>query len=152
MMGVDSYLVRWITDYLTGRPQYVRLRDCTSQTVVSSIGAPQGTVLSPVLFTLYTSDFKYNSDMCHMQKSSDDTAIVGCIKNGQEEEYRSLIGDFVAWCRSNSLQLNTTKTKEMVVDFRRLRPHLQPVSIEGVGVEMVQTYRYLGLELDDRLD
>ncbi len=50
------------------------------------------------------------------------------------------------------LQLNTTKTKEMVVDFRRLRPHLQPVSIEGVCVEMVQTYRYLGLELDDRLD
>ncbi len=52
----------------------------------------------------------------------------------------------------NILQLNTTKTKEMVVDFRRLRPHLQPVSIEGVCVEMVQTHRYLGLELDDRLD
>ncbi len=63
-----------------------------------------------------------------------------------------MIGDFVAWCRSNSLQLNTTKTKEMVVDFCRPRPHLQPVSIEGVCVEMVRTYRYLGLELDDRLD
>ncbi len=152
MMGVDSNLVRWIVDYLTGRPQYVRLGDCTCQTVVSSTGAPQGTVLSPVLFTLYTSDFKYNSDLCHMQKFSDDTTIVGCIRNGQEEEYRSLIGDFVAWCRSNSLQLNTAKTKEMVVDFRRPRPHLQPVSIEGVCVEMVRTYRYLGLELDDRLD
>ncbi len=97
MMGVDSYLVRWITDYLTGRPQYVRLRDYTSQTVVSSIGAPQGTVLSPVLFTLYTSDFKYNLDMCHIQKFSDGTAIFGCIRNGQEEEYRSLTRDFVAW-------------------------------------------------------
>ncbi len=58
----------------------------------------------------------------------------------------------MAWCRSNYLQFNTTKTKEMVVNFRRLRFHLQPVSIEVVCVEMVRTYRYLGLELDDRLD
>ncbi|KAI3369655.1 hypothetical protein L3Q82_025367 [Scortum barcoo] len=59
-MGVGSHLVAWITDYLTGRPQYVRLGDCrTSDTVASSTGAPQRTVLSPVLFTLYTSDFQY---------------------------------------------------------------------------------------------
>ena len=55
-------------------------------------------------------------------------------------------------CRSNHLQLNTSKTKEMVVDFRRKKPHLQPVSIEGVDVEVVRTYKYLGLQLDDRLD
>ncbi|KAI4875195.1 hypothetical protein NFI96_000078 [Prochilodus magdalenae] len=48
-----------------------------------------------VLFTLYTSDFKYNSELCHMQKFSDDTAIVGCVRNGQEREYRSLVEDFV---------------------------------------------------------
>ncbi|KAI4883193.1 hypothetical protein NFI96_007250, partial [Prochilodus magdalenae] len=77
-MEVDMHLVTWITDYLTGRPQHVRIRDCSSDTVISSTGAPQGTVLSPVLFTLYTSDFKYNSELCHMQKFSDDTAIVGC--------------------------------------------------------------------------
>ncbi|KAI4899534.1 hypothetical protein NFI96_002055 [Prochilodus magdalenae] len=59
-------LVSWNTDYLTGRPQYIRLRDFTSEVVVSSTGAPQGTVLSPFLFTLYTSDFKYNSETCHM--------------------------------------------------------------------------------------
>ncbi|KAI4874508.1 hypothetical protein NFI96_027595, partial [Prochilodus magdalenae] len=76
-MEVDMHLVTWITDYLTGRPQHVRIRDCSSDTVISSTGAPQGTVLSPVLFTLYTSDFKYNSELCHMQKFSDDTAIVG---------------------------------------------------------------------------
>ncbi|KAL2103182.1 hypothetical protein ACEWY4_000050 [Coilia grayii] len=74
-MGVESGLVTWITDYLTERPQFVRLGDLTSQAVVSSIGAPQGTVLSPVLFTLYTTDFSYNSETCHMQKFSDDTAI-----------------------------------------------------------------------------
>ncbi|KAI3366545.1 hypothetical protein L3Q82_000677 [Scortum barcoo] len=47
-------------------------------------GAPQGTVLSPFLFTLYTSDFTYSMDSCHLQKFSDDTAIVGCVSKGNE--------------------------------------------------------------------
>ena len=89
-MRVDPLLVTWITDYLTERPQYVRLKGCTSDTVVSSTGAPQGTMFSPVLFTVYT-DFQYNSGLCHMQKYSDDAAIDGCIKDGQEGEYRSLV-------------------------------------------------------------
>ncbi|KAI3368500.1 hypothetical protein L3Q82_025390 [Scortum barcoo] len=68
-MGVDPQLMDWISDYLTGRPQYVGLKDITSDTVVSSTGAPQGTVLAPLLFTLYTSDFCYNSELCHIQKA-----------------------------------------------------------------------------------
>ncbi|KAI4880336.1 hypothetical protein NFI96_004093 [Prochilodus magdalenae] len=145
-MQVDPHRVSWITDYLTGRPQYVMLKDCTSETVVSSTGAPQGTVLSPFLFTLYTSDFRHNSETCHMQKFSDDTAIVACVRGGQEAEYRNLVEDFVAWCHSNNLLLNTSKAKESG------KPLTQPVFIEGVEVEMDKTYRYLGLHLDDRWD
>ena len=133
-MGVNVHLVSWITDYLTERPQFVRLKDCVSETVLCSTGAPQETVLSPVLFTLYTSDFTCNTESCHIQKFSDDSAIVGCIRDGQECEYRSLVDNFVQWCRNNHLQLNATKTKEMVVDFRRSQPPLLPVSIEGVSV------------------
>ncbi|KAI4894837.1 hypothetical protein NFI96_004578 [Prochilodus magdalenae] len=114
-------------------------------------GAPQGTVLSPVLFTLYISDFKYNSEFCHMQKFSDDTAIVGCVRNGQEREYRSLVEDFVEWCYTNHPNLNITKTKEMCIDFRRSRPSQQPISIKGVDVEVVRSYKYLGVHLDERL-
>ena len=54
---------------------------------------------------------------------------MGCIRDGQEGEYRSLVDNFVQWCRHN---LNITKTKEI------------PVSIEGVSVEVVNTYKYLG--------
>ncbi|KAI3360661.1 hypothetical protein L3Q82_002527 [Scortum barcoo] len=130
-MGVDPQLMDWISDYLTGRPQYVGLKDITSDTVVSSTGAPQGTVLAPLLFTLYTSDFCYNSELCHIQKYTDDTAIVGCIRDDREEEYRRLVGDFAAWCHTNHLQLNTSKTKELVIDFGRSRPRPRPVLLRG---------------------
>ncbi|KAI3375839.1 hypothetical protein L3Q82_004112 [Scortum barcoo] len=151
-MGVDPQLMDWISDYLTGRPQYVGLKDITSDTVVSSTGAPQGTVLAPLLFTLYTSDFCYNSELCHIQKYADDTAIVGCIRDDREEEYRRLVGDFAAWCHTNHLQLNTSKTKELVIDFGRSRPRPRPVLLEGAEVEAVDSYRYLGLWIDNKLD
>ena len=48
-----------------------------------------------------------------------------------ETEYRGLVEDFVGYCSFNNLQLNTSKTKEMVVDFRRKRHHLQPIFIES---------------------
>ena len=100
-------------DYLTNRPKYVRLNHCV---VVYSPGAPQDTVLSPFLFSLYTSDF---SDYCHIQKFSEDMAIMECVSDGTDQEYREIISDFIDWCGSNGLQINTSKTKEMVMDFRR---------------------------------
>uniref|UniRef100_A0A8C7Z516 Reverse transcriptase domain-containing protein n=1 Tax=Oryzias sinensis TaxID=183150 RepID=A0A8C7Z516_9TELE len=150
--GVDRRLTAWTTDYLTNRPQYVRLHNCVSEVVVSSTGAPQGTVLSPFLFTLYTSDFTYNTGSCHLQKFSDDSAIVGCVSGGNELVYRSVIKDFVDWCERNHLCLNTSKTKEMVIDFRRRTPQFTPVSIQGSVIEVVDSFKYLGVHLNKKLD
>ncbi|KAJ8272962.1 hypothetical protein GJAV_G00095560 [Gymnothorax javanicus] len=151
-MGVAPSLTSWIMDYLTSRPQLVRLGNGVSETLESSTGAPQGTVLAPFLFTLYTSDFKYNSESCHIQKYSDDTAMVACVRSGQEAEYRDRVEAFSDWRAKNSLLLNTTKTKEMVVDFRRSKPPCQPVCLRGETTEVVQNYRYLGVVLDNKLD
>ncbi|KAI3367045.1 hypothetical protein L3Q82_009676, partial [Scortum barcoo] len=70
----------------------------------------------------------------------------------REEEYRRLVGDFAAWCHTNHLQLNTSKTKELVIDFGRSRPRPRPVLLEGAEVEAVDSYKYLGLWLDNKLD
>lgn len=142
----------WITDYLTGRPQYVRVDGCTSEVVTCSTGVPQGTVLAPFLFTLYTSDFRFNSGSCHLQKFSDDSSIVGCITDDNEGEYRDLIESFIAWSNSNHLQLNISKTKELVVDYRRNRRSPAPVSIQGEEVERVDSYKYLGVQINNKLD
>lgn len=151
-MQVDAPLVSWMIDYLTGRPQYVRLQSCVSDRVVSNTGAPQGTVLSPFLFTLYTTDFSYRSESRHLQKFSDDSAIVGCVSGGEELEYRTVIKDFVRWCELNNLQLNVTKTRELVVDLKRTKSPVSPVSIQGACVDTVEEYKYLGVHIDNKLD
>ncbi|TWW67677.1 hypothetical protein D4764_02G0007180 [Takifugu flavidus] len=123
-MQMDAPLVSWIEDYLTG------------------------TVLSPFLFTTYTADFQYHSETCHLQKYPDDTVIVGCVKNGQEDEYRDLVESFVRWSRENLLQLNVTKTK-MVVDFSKSKSPPTPVCISGKDVEIVPSYKFLGVSIMD---
>lgn len=70
------------------------------------------------------------------------------IRRGQG--YRKLIQDFTL-CDSKHLHLNTTKTREMVVDLKRPRPHLEPVTINGDCLEFVQTYKYLLVQMDYKL-
>ncbi len=137
-LRTGKVLVQWKTSCLVlvpkvGRP--AELNDdrpvaLTSHIWRSSTGAPQGTVLAPFLFTFYTADLKCSSESGHVPKYSDDIAIVACIRSGQEQEYRDLVDAFRDWCSECCLHLNTAKTKEMVVDFRRFH---QPVSTQGGG-------------------
>ncbi|KAL4006225.1 NACHT, LRR and PYD domains-containing protein 12 [Sarotherodon galilaeus] len=55
-LGLSTPICLWIKDFLTNRPQSVRLGPHLSSTITLSTGSPQGCVLSPLLFTLYTSD------------------------------------------------------------------------------------------------
>ena len=106
-------------------------------------------MLSPFLFTLYTTDFQYNSELCHLQKFCDDSAVAGCIREGEKGEYRTLVDGFVEWSEQNHLRLNVDKTREMVIDFRRKTMPSQPLRIRG---EVVEDYRYLGEVIVNRLE
>jgi hypothetical protein len=151
-MFLHPNTVKWVLDYLTDRPQFVRWNGIfSSETINTFTGAPQGTVLSPFLFTLYTSDFKVQGDSCHLQKFSDDSAVVGCILDNDEILYRERIDDFVSWCDENFLVLNASKTKEMVFDFRKKKDTVHPVIIKGETIEIVTEYKYLGVKLDNKL-
>ncbi len=67
--------------FLTGRPQSVRVGHNTSSTTTLSTGAPQGCVLSPLLFTLLTHDCTAKFSANHIIKFADDTTVVGLISN-----------------------------------------------------------------------
>lgn len=114
----------------------MRLLGCVLDRVVSNTGAPQGTVL----VTLSTTDFSCRSESCHLQKFSDDSALVGSIRGEEEPEYRSVVGDLVSWCERNNLQLNITKMKGLVMDRKKIESLVTPVSIQGVNADTVGVY------------
>ena len=147
-MSVNPTLLKFIMSFLTNRKQKVRVGQTLSSEKTTNTGAPQGCVLSPVLFTLYTSDCKSEDILI---KFADDTSLTGLISS-DESKYRESVGKLEEWCDDNFLELNVSKTKEVVVDFRRKPSELDPVTMKGEAVERVSSYKYLGVTIDEKLN
>ena len=151
-MNVFPSLALWTLDYLTSRPQFVRLsHSITSDVILTDTGAPQGTVLSPFLFSIYTSDCKASHTNCTIDKYADDTVLTGMVTHDEDIFFAQEIVSFVDWCDKNFLELNVTKTKEMVIDFRTKGNKPNPVQIKETNVERVASFKYLGVVLDNTL-
>ncbi|KAK3509707.1 hypothetical protein QTP70_008446 [Hemibagrus guttatus] len=151
LLGINTSLCKWILVFLTGRSQSVRIGNSTSSTTTLNTGAPQGCVLSPLLFTLLTHDCAAMLSFNHIIKFADDTTVVGLISKNDESAYREEVQRLTAWCKDNNLSLNVEKTKEMVVDFRRAQSDHCPLNIDGSNVEIVKSTKFLGVHLAEDL-
>ena len=107
-------------------------------------------MLSPFLYALYTNSCRSTYTGCHCFKYADDTALVGLITN-DEADYISSVDHFTTWCSDNCLEMNVSKTKEMIIDFRSGVHHPNPVNVMGQNIEIVHSYKYLGTIIDDKL-
>ncbi len=125
-LSVPTSICQWITSFLTDRQQLVRLGKFSSNTCTISTGAPQGCVRSPLLFSLYTNDCTSKDPSVKLLKFADDTTLIGLIQDGDESAYRQEVKELAVWCSLNNLELNTLKTVEMIVDFRRNPPSSPP--------------------------
>lgn len=124
----------------------------TSAPLTVSTGAPQGCVLSPLLYSLYTYDCTPLHSSNLIIKFADDTTVVGLIRDDNELLYREEVENLVQWCQDNNLSLNVAKTKELVVDFRkRKRVELTPLMIQGNAVERVSSFKFLGINITNNL-
>ncbi|KAI3358343.1 hypothetical protein L3Q82_014782 [Scortum barcoo] len=85
-------------------------------------------------------------------KFADDTTIVGLISDNDETHYREEIQHLTQWCSNNNLVLNTSKTKEVIVDYRRSRrTEHAPLLIHGEAVERVNNIKFLGIHITSDL-
>ena len=103
-------------DFLTGRPQVVKVGNNISISPILNTGAPQRCVLSPLLYSLFTHDCMAMHASNLIIKFADDTTVVGLITNSDETAYREVVRALGVWCQKNNLLqnnllLNINKTK-----------------------------------------
>ncbi len=85
-------------------------------------------------------------------KFADDTVVLGLINNNDEAAYLDEVERLTSWCQDNCLSLNVSKTKELIVDFRkRQQQPYTTLMISGTPVERVSSLKYLGVIISEDL-
>jgi hypothetical protein len=152
-IGIVNQELMWFKDYMSSRTQSVVLDGCMSDSMVIDYGVPQGSILGPLLFTLYINNLPSVVRHSKVVLYADDTVLFVSGDNAIDIENKLCadIQEVHKWLTQNKLTLNANKTKCMVFGnqckLTKCKPNLN-VTIGQTVLEQVQCFKYLGLYFD----
>lgn len=154
-LGFPLYLQNLIKSFLLNRKFHVKLNYSCSSTRNVLAGVPQGSILGPLLFNIFTSDIPIPQN-ASLALYADDTAIItqhSDIQTAQQNLQISL-DTTMEWFEKWKLRLNATKCEAKVFTLRKL--HLPPnIVINNTEIEWNppdRSVKYLGIHLDQKLN
>ena len=154
-IGCDSTSLKWFQNYLSDRWQCVKAEKARSAFLPISKGVPQGSILGPILFTIYINEIVKEVKDCSVHLYADDTVLY-CSADTMTLAVNNLQIAFNVLQRELfdlKLVLNAEKTKYML--FTRAKSidlnNFKISTCTGTQIERVQHYKYLGIHIDDKL-
>ena len=156
--GVDGTALKWLHSYLVERQMYVALAKAKSDPVCCKFGVPQGSVLGPILFSLYISPIGrlVESYGCSYHQYADDTQLYLAVRPGQGySSLQTCTAAVRSWFLMNNMLLNPSKTEAAVFGTQARRSALLPivssVDVAGTSIQLSNSLKLLGVTFDGRL-
>ena len=159
VFGIHSAALQWFS-YLTNRTQTVSINNLKSDPAPVLYGVPQGSVLRPVLFVLYTTTLSdvIERHSIHHHSFADDMQLRNSAPPHHVSELvqsmQECIHDVKVWMSSNKLKLNDDKTEAMIVSSQRMSTSLPMPDSPTVGTSNAmfsQSVKTLGVMLGAHL-
>ncbi|KAI4476230.1 hypothetical protein M0804_013770 [Polistes exclamans] len=139
-----------LKSYLSDRTFYVKIKDNHSNIKLIKAGVPQGSILGPILYTLYTADIPINDNRTVLT-FADDTAMFTVNKDPQQavQLLQNQINSLEDWLYNRKIKVNCTKCKHITFTLRR--GTVPKIQLYNTEVPQTSTVKYLGLHLDSKL-
>lgn len=156
LYGVAPKTIKLIASFLCNRRQKVCQGMTTSDFMQIEYGVPQGSILGPILFSVYINDLPlYISGACEL--FADDTTLHNTHKHANSvcADLEKDIGNLEKWTKLNHMALHPQKSKFMLVTTRQKRQNikynLKEMCLDGKLLEEVEAHKLLGLTIDKNL-
>ena len=155
-VGIGGSVLSVLTQFLSNRSQFVLVDGCRSKLVNVVLGVPQGSVLGPLLFLLYTSELFSILENKLIGYADDSTLMAVAPSPGARVILaESLNHDLVrvhAWCDLWGMKLNASKSKTMIVSrSRTMHPQSTPLTIDGTVLKESDDLHILRVTFDSKL-
>ena len=151
--GLDTATCGWFSSYLADKCQTC-INAVQSEEVAVDTGAPQGSVLGPLLFSLFVNNLPAQLKGVTIVLFADDTSlyIAGRSTDDMSNTLTCALGSAHKWLLDSGLKLNVGKTRCMLISSNR-RKSLSPlnVQLDGVCIEQVCTHKFLGVMVNQSL-
>ena len=154
----DASAIRFFASYLDHRTQFVYLNGRQSYEGAVQRGVPQGSILGPLLFSLFINDLPLHitcprvtcslfADDGTLDVSATDVSIIN-------RSLQQSLNDVAQWCEKNKMVANPSKTKCMLITTRQKQQRHPPslhLHLDSKPIEQVAEHRVLGVTLDEEM-